>query len=130
MIATVIVALITAIAAVIAPVISSAIKSRSAERIKQLELVEANKYQAVSEIAKGYSELKEHEGYLDPVWNFFTAAYKILALFKDENVQSCVIELVTALRNSNGRIDAKTDDQFDKLLVAISCTQVETKKSR
>ena len=54
----------------------------------------------------------------------------ILALFKDENVQSCVIELVTALRNSNGRIDAKTDDQFDKLLVAISCTQVETKKSR
>ena len=129
MIATVIVALITAIAAVIAPVISSAINSRSAERIKQLELVEANKYQVVSEIAKGYSELKELEGCLDSEWNFFTAAYKVLALFKDENVQSRVLELVTALRNSNGCIDVKTDDQFDKLLIAISCTQVETKKS-
>ena len=116
---TVVVALITALAAIISPVVTAAINSRSAVKLKKLELFETNVHLAVAELAKGYSELIDGV-HLAKYWAFNTAAYKVMALIPDHDIQSKLTSLLTQIRNNNGKVNEGTSKQFDAIILDIS----------
>lgn len=117
---TVVVALIAALSAIIAPVITAAINSRSAVRIKRMELFETNVHISVAELAKGYSELIANQGYLDPYWDFIAAAYKVMALIHDRDIQVKLNSLLAQIRENGGKVDESTTKQFDAIILDIS----------
>lgn len=117
---TIIIALITAAAAIIAPVVTAIINSRLALKLKKLELFEANVHSSVAELAKGYSELIDNQGYLDPYWAFHTAAYKVMAQIPNKAIQGKLTVLLTEIRKGDGKASTETNKLFDEIILDIS----------
>lgn len=126
----VIVSLITALAAIIAPVITAAINSKSDLTIKRMELFETNVNLSVAELAKGYSELIDNQGYLEPYWAFHTAAYKVMAQIPDEAIQRKLTVLLSQIRKNGGSATEETNKQFDAIILDISIYLAEPKKRK
>lgn len=120
---TVLVALITALAAIIAPVITSIINARTSLKLKQIESFEENSnlcITCIADLAKGYSELIDNQGYLQPYWNFVTACYRALAQIHDNAIQSDLLDLLTCIRENNGNVNEDTSKKFDQIMLRIS----------
>lgn len=117
---TVVVALITALAAIIAPIITALITSKSAEKLKRMELNEANIHLSVAELAKGYSELIDNQGYLEPYWAFITAAYKVMAQIHERDIQTKLALLLSQIRTNDGTATDETTALFDAIILDIS----------
>lgn len=117
---TVIVALITAIAAIIAPVITSVINSRSALKLKKLDIFQNNVYAAVSELTGSFSGLYDCAGSLPACWAFMSAAYKTMSLVHDPAIQEQLSALIAAIRTSHGTVTNETATSFECIINALS----------
>lgn len=120
---TVLVALITALAAIIAPVVTSVINAKTSLKLKQMESFEENSnlcITCIADLAKGYSELINNQGYLQPYWNFVTACYKALAQIHDHAIQADLLKLLTCIRENNGKANEDTNQKFDQIMLNIS----------
>lgn len=117
---TVIVALITAIAAIVAPVITSVINSRSALKLKELDMLQNNVYAAVSELTDSFSKLYDCNASLPACWNFMSAAYKTMYLIHDTTMQEQLSAIIAAIRSSHGNITPDTVTAFNRIVSTIS----------
>lgn len=120
---TVLVALITALAAIIAPVITSVINAKTNLRLKQMEWLETNSnlcVTCIADLAKSYSELIDNQGYLQPYWDFVTACYTALAQIHDHMIQVELLDLLTYIRENNGKVNENTNQKFDQIMLSIS----------
>ena len=117
---TVLVALIAALAAIIAPVVTALINYKQSMKLKKLEMLESNLYSSISDLAKGYSELIDNSGYLEPYWAFHTSAYKVMAQIPNRSIQKRLVDLLAKIRENNGRATDETNRMFDAFILEIS----------
>ena len=117
---TILVAVITALAAIIAPVVTSVINAKTSLKLKRLEVLETSLNVCISDFAKFYSELTDHQGYLEPYWNFVTASYRTVAQIHDDPIQADILTLLNYIRENKGVVDNNTDQQFDAIMVSVS----------
>lgn len=117
---TPIAAILAALAAIISPVITALIEYKKSIHLKKIEIFENAIQISITEFAKCFAQLEKNTGYSQPYINFLSAAYTVSARINDEMIQTKLNDLLLMLRSTRGRVDQKTTECFDTLLVLIS----------
>lgn len=137
---TLIISSVTAFFAIIVPVITAHISTRSAERMKQIELRDPLAFEALSEFTKSYSDLHsvpEAYSYLQSKdgWeinagyrSFIKACHKLLPLVPDSSLQHELCQFMQAILSNGKTTNRSIDQQFDQLTIRLGAALIHSHK--
>lgn len=137
---TLIITSATALAAIIVPTVTTYISTRSAERMKRIDLRDPRAYDALNEFVKTYSNLNATPGsysYLDTkdTWgihagykSFVVACHNLLPFINNQALQLEICQFMQLILSNGKSTNQEIDKKFDQLTIRIGSTLVQSRK--